>query len=225
MQRGERIVCSATDDCTKPVVGQGICAMHRSRWYRHGSFEDPRPSVADRFWSKVDRTAGAEGCWLWLAKVNWRGYGEFRGGEGVSMSAHRWAVLSDGRDIPDGYHVDHLCRVKTCVNPRHLEVVTAAENIRRGVAGRVRGEQQLRKTHCPLGHPYTEENTGYDRKGGRWCRECKREYARRRYALARGRTPEDPGAELRCCRTCGQPLPAGLREQRFRAPGHEQATT
>lgn len=83
-----------------------------------------------------------------------------------------------GEKIPDGLTIDHRCKVKTCLNVAHLEIVTAEENARRG-DGRpsVRGAQQAAKTHCPAGHPYDEQNTIHRTgpKGQPWrqCRACK----------------------------------------------------
>jgi hypothetical protein len=73
--------------------------------------------------------------------------------------------------------LDHLCRVRHCVNPAHLEVVTLHTNVTRGNgwAGR-----NARKTHCKRGHEFTPENTIPLRNGGRECRQCRREYYRRR---------------------------------------------
>lgn len=64
--------------------------------------------------------------------------------------------------------IDHLCGVKACVRPEHLEAVTQGENVRRAAA---------RKTHCPKGHPYSGPNL-YVRPGtnNRLCRSCMRKH-------------------------------------------------
>lgn len=89
--------------------------------------------------------------------------------------AHRVAYIEANGPIPDGLEIDHLCRVTLCVNPSHLEAVTHAENVRRGLAVR---------TACPQGHDYTEANTYRNPKGHRLCRTCNRDKqtARRRAA-------------------------------------------
>jgi hypothetical protein len=79
--------------------------------------------------------------------------------------------------------VDHLCRNRACINPAHLEPVTHAENLRRGLGGRL-------TTHCPQGHPYSPENTyipPLPNKQGRQCRICKRAANARVYARKTGR--------------------------------------
>lgn len=133
---------------------------------------------AQRFWSKVEKTGG---CWLWTANKFVGGYGSFRptGSRGASpVRAHRWAYEHIVGPIPTGYQIDHLCRVRHCVNPEHLEPVTQAENIRRGIAGFVAGARQRAKTHCPQGHPYDSANT-YVLGRRRVCRLCHRNNQRR----------------------------------------------
>jgi hypothetical protein len=76
-----------------------------------------------RFWAKV---ATDGDCWLWRAHVMRNGYGYFDKGY-----AHRWAYQHMVAEIPEGLELDHLCRVRNCVNPYHLEPVTHAENHRR----------------------------------------------------------------------------------------------
>jgi hypothetical protein len=94
---------------------------------------------------------------------------------GKVVGAHRAAYTLLREPIPPGKHLDHLCRVRACVNPWHLDVVTCTENIRRGTSP---SAANCRKTQCPKGHPYDAENTIYTRsKTGnrkRHCRECQR---------------------------------------------------
>jgi hypothetical protein len=76
------------------------------------------------------------GCWLWTAGVNQTGYGQIGvvvDGVYGPRAAHRVAWLLDGRVVPRGFVLDHRCRVRSCVNVAHLEVVTQAENIKRGL--------------------------------------------------------------------------------------------
>ena len=121
------------------------------------------------------------GCWLWMGYVNRGGYGRLnRAGRGT-LNAHRYAYELLTGPIPAGLQVDHLCRVRSCVNPAHLEAVTHQENIRRGDNGR----HNAVKTHCPSGHLYSEANTKVNVKGSRECRVCIVLGSRRRRRIAR----------------------------------------
>ena len=84
------------------------------------------------------------------------------------VGAHRFAYTEAKGAIEDGLTIDHLCRVKACVNPSHLEAVTLRTNILRGENT---AAKNARKTHCHRGHPFNEENT-YRVPGGRACRQC-----------------------------------------------------
>lgn len=121
----------------------------------------------DRFWRHVD--ASGE-CWLWKGYVAPNGYGRFYAvvSPKKRQSAHRWLYEFVYGALPTNVQLDHLCRVRSCVNLDHLEPVTAAENIRRGETGK----WQRDKTHCPQGHEYTDANTIRDGRGHRKCRTC-----------------------------------------------------
>jgi hypothetical protein len=119
------------------------------------------------------------GCWIWLGAVQKNGYGHFWI-DGRTVRAHRHAYIEKYGPIPDDLVLDHKCRVRCCVNPDHLELVTTKENIRRGDTGKA----QKLKTHCPKGHAYDEKNTRICALGKRICRACDREAHRFRYRLA-----------------------------------------
>lgn len=109
------------------------------------------------------------GCWLWRGNIHKEGYGRFHV-NGCKQLAHRVSYeLFRGR-IPEGMQIDHLCRVRFCVNPNHLEVVTGRENTLRGEGICAKWAKQ---THCLHGHEYTPENT-YMYGRWRYCRECAR---------------------------------------------------
>jgi hypothetical protein len=131
----------------------------------------------ERFWSKVAR-GGTGGCWLWTAGKFSEGYGQFWR-DGRNLHAHRVAYELLVGPIPEGLNLDHLCRVRHCVNPAHLEPVTARTNLLRGVGQPARN---ARKTHCKNGHEFTPENTYEIRPGWRACRQCKRDHDQRRIA-------------------------------------------
>lgn len=133
--------------------------------------------VADRFWSRVDASGD---CWLWMGGTNSRGYGYFWDGT-KQLAAHRfvWELLVG--TIADGLQIDHLCRIKRCVNPDHLEPVTPRENIYRGVN---MVALHAKKIHCANGHLLLGVNlkvTPRQRK----CRTCMRSAGRRHNAKRR----------------------------------------
>lgn len=131
-------------------------------------------SAEERFWAKVQIGEGDE-CWLWTAACLPNGYGYFHPTHGTNAYAHRFSWEITNGQIPSGKVLDHLCRVRNCVNPSHLEPVTMRENLRRGegFAG-----VNARKTECPKGHEYTDENTYVYKWRGRvmrYCRTCQKE--------------------------------------------------
>ncbi len=124
------------------------------------------PRLAPRFWGKV-RLDPETGCWLWVAGTR-SGYGSYWL-NGRDHGAHTVAYRALVGPVLVGLELDHLCRVTVCVNPRHLEPVTHAENMRRGDVWKYHAA----KTHCPSGHPYSDDNT-YRWRGKRQCRVCRK---------------------------------------------------
>jgi len=136
------------------------------------------------------------GCWLWSGATMGNGYGQIAmtdkviGGDGSKMlhfALHRWTYELHRDHIPDGLDLDHLCRVRHCCNPWHLEPVTRSVNLKRAVGI---GSQWSKRTHCSAGHEYTTDNTSRDKRGHRLCRACGRD-RQRRYKVAPG---EESGA-------------------------------
>lgn len=123
------------------------------------------------------------GCWEWTGKHQ-HGYGQIKmgGKHGTWKSVHVVAYELFVGPRPPGTELDHLCRNRACFNPAHLEPVTHAENMARGA--------YAKRTHCPKGHEYSDENTYLNGKK-RVCRECAREgsrnHKRRKRAEARRR--------------------------------------
>jgi hypothetical protein len=175
---------------------------------------------ARRFLDKVAPDPDS-GCWLWTGQIGNNGYARFRykGGQ----LGHRYAYEAAVGPVPEGLELDHLCRVRSCVNPEHLEAVTHRENCIRGLRGSL-------TTHCPHGHEYTPENTTHNSKGGRVCRACKKEEARRRNTggipgggpkthCKRGHVLEEtartnPKTGKRQCAVCANILRRARRRQR-----------
>jgi len=133
-----------------------------------------------RYWSKVQEAA--DGCWTWVASIGGGGYGTVKY-DGKVRKAHRVGYEALVAPIPDGLDLDHLCRVRACVNPDHLEPVTRQENILRGTAPAARNATVA---SCPKGHEYDDVNTYvYVRKDGRvgrYCRACRASRALERRA-------------------------------------------
>lgn len=114
----------------------------------------------------------ADGCWYWMASRNWLGYGQWQPTarhKGTRL-AHRWSYEFMVGPIPEGLVIDHLCGVRECVNPSHLEPVTQRENVLRSY--RTQASINAGKTHCKRGHEFTEANTLIYATGSRACRQC-----------------------------------------------------
>lgn len=114
------------------------------------------------------------GCWIWRLSLDRDGYG-YGCFQKRKWRAHRLSYEAFVGAISDGLQIDHLCRVRNCVNPSHLEQVTCAENVRRGEAG------SQAKSACKRGHDFSVH--GVIRKSGaKQCRECDRIRSRNWYA-------------------------------------------
>lgn len=134
----------------------------------------PQIKARELFFSKVQQDAS--GCWLWTGCVGKRdGYGRFTR-SGLSRLAHRAGYQLLRGEIPDGMVLDHLCRVRHCVNPDHLRVVTNRENLL-AEGSQSSPKRNVEKQRCPqCGSDYER------RKEDRFCRPCmnrwRREYRR-----------------------------------------------
>jgi hypothetical protein len=114
-------------------------------------------------------------CWLYGGTLTPDGYGNSRFAGTNERYVHRAAWELANGPIPAGMTIDHLCRVRSCYNPSHLEPVTKRENTLRGIGPTA---VHARQTHCIRGHEFTPENTATDHRGGRRCRACTALWAR-----------------------------------------------
>ena len=139
----------------------------------------PNHRKASRLYVAEDR--GYESaCWVWQGARQPNGYARM-GRYGKGHLAHRFMYEQHIGPIPDGLVLDHLCRVRECVNPAHLEPVTHVENSARGVDVGKRRNPPTLATHCRNGHEYTPANTHHATRG-RVCRACHRDRERERRA-------------------------------------------
>lgn len=134
------MICSV-EGCDRRVKARGWCHKHYMRWYERGTIgtlaleHDP----VERFWARVHKTAS---CWHWTGSRSSKGYGLLhltRDGRKTSIRAHRFAYELLVGPVPEGLQLDHICSVRHCVNPAHLEPVTNAENTRRSYQRRRSG--------------------------------------------------------------------------------------
>jgi hypothetical protein len=118
--------------------------------------------LLDRMLSKIDFT---DGCWVWIGGRFNTGYGRISVRDYPHL-AHRVMYETVVGPIPEGLHIDHLCRNRACVNPDHLEPVTQAENNQRAWDAAPR-------ERCKRGH-LLDDDSYITKAGYRDCRACRR---------------------------------------------------
>jgi hypothetical protein len=124
-------------------------------------------------WTYKDPNSG---CWLWLGAANKDGYAKSENSAypGETLG-HRLSYLYHVGSIPDNKEIDHVCRVRCCVNPSHLEAILHVENVRIGE------NYWRKKTHCINGHEFTQTNARFVVSAGRKRRICKQCDAKRQF--------------------------------------------
>lgn len=121
-------------------------------------------------------------CWYWVGAIGSSGYGHMKvANSRRTVGAHRAAYEAAVGPIPEGLDIDHLCSVRTCVNPAHLEPVTRMENLRRaGIIDAINATAASKRANpnCTKGHVLSSDNLYTYPNGARLCRTCKRAYDR-----------------------------------------------
>lgn len=143
------------------------------------------PKVRPMFRDRPILVRLSQHCWLWLGPVKKDGGYALTSYRNRTISGHRLMYELMVGEIPEGLTIDHLCRVRNCINPAHMEPVTIKENVHRG---NTISAINLAKTHCINGHEFTPENTkiGYPRGiESRSCRICHNARQRTRSARLR----------------------------------------
>lgn len=169
--------------CSRKHYARGYCSKHYMALWERGVLRPlPKRSAEERFWEKVDKRSARE-CWPWLGWLDVNGYGQaqFLRTLGHSALVHRFSYVLAKGPIPATLVMDHLCRNRRCVNPDHLEAVTIATNVMRGIGP---AAVAARRTHCKRGHELVEENI-YRVQGSRRCKVCVSIRRRARYWSAR----------------------------------------
>lgn len=134
-----------------------------------------------RFAAKI--ALSIDGCWIFTGARQTSGYGSISH-RGRTVLAHRLSYELLVGPIPDGLQIDHLCQVKACCNPAHLEPVTGWENMRR------RFNTEASRQTCPQGHHYSGDNLYRNPRGSRGCRARQRTFQRASRAKRRRQSVE-----------------------------------
>lgn len=117
----------------------------------------------------------ANGCWIWQRALDKSGYGKFKvsiAGSVTITGSHRAAWLAFMGSIPEALQIDHLCRVRACCNPQHMELVTASENtIRSDHSNKLGKGRKGRHLHSCTKHG-REEGTLRTRRNGYLYWDC-----------------------------------------------------
>lgn len=167
------------DGCSMMAYWRGLCRRH----YIADQYRDTPIPAAELLMEQLAKKIEVWdcGCWVWtkakFARSNHGMFGYNALGKNFTHYVHRWVYEHLIGPVPEGLVLDHLCRVEACCNPDHLEPVSNAENIRRGIGpdGGLRRHQRA----CKRGHRFSPENTYVSKLGWRHCKVCARDRHRR----------------------------------------------
>lgn len=135
------------------IKGQPVRFIKGHSGHKYSSGET---TITER-WTIEDRGHDTP-CWIWQLSLKGNGYGQLMAG-GRNQPAHRYYYEQIHGALPRRMQLDHLCRVRRCVNPEHLEPVTNGENCRRGTNCKLRIEQ-VREIRSLLAQGWYQRDIG-----------------------------------------------------------------
>lgn len=121
-----------------------------------------------------DYVINEDGCWLWTGGVNNRGYGSLKV-NGKHMHSHRAMWEQERGPIPGNLTIDHICKIKLCVNPDHMRLMTRLDNQRLGShvkityeqAEQIRADPRMQK-EIAVSYGLSESQVSRIRSGKMW---------------------------------------------------------
>jgi len=176
---GTMEACVECESTAGTKRSRGLCQPCHARHWRAGDLNrfpmtrHGKP-LEVRLFENVSVPSLWGACWPWKGCLNRNGYATLKVG-GKTRAAYKISYVMAYGEIATGLELDHLCRVRSCVNPLHLEAVTHEVNSLRGESF---AATHARQTHCVRGHEFTPANTymspARGRRDARRCRECRR---------------------------------------------------
>ena len=138
---------------------------------------DATPELSEKFHQRL-LPVTESGCWLWTGGWTSGGDGACDLHDGMQSLAHRFAYRLAKGNLRTGFTLDHLCRVRCCANPEHVEEGTLRENLLHGIGWTAR---TAANTACPHGHPFDSVHTLRRSDGARSCKTCAKTQRRVRW--------------------------------------------
>jgi len=168
-----------TSIAAKTITARGVVAGKPYRFMRGHA---RRKSPVDYLEEDHGHTTP---CWIWQLSLSADGYAR-RHVAGRTVSVHRYLYEQRFGPIPAGASLDHLCRVRGCVNPEHLEPVTHPTNVRRGNNAKLSAEQRAYAFASPLSSPKVAAELGVHRstilklrRGETWANATRKRSAKK----------------------------------------------
>lgn len=148
-------------------------------------FKSILPEERERFWSRLDIRSPND-CWEWKGATQKpcdRGllpYGFFNrmqrkeeGRKAIQYNAHRFVMMMQiDCELPRDVHVMHSCDNPRCVNPAHLRLGTASDNMRDAIS---KGRMIFRGSTSPR-HRLSQDQAREMLASCRTAREAKEKF-------------------------------------------------